>query len=332
MKQNADSQYEYFSSVERREVEWLWYPYIPYGKLTVLQGDPGEGKSTFILNIAALLTRGKSMPDGFKVPKPQRVIYQTAEDNISDTVKPRLIEAGADCDKIAYIVDEEIPLTLEDDRIEEVIEKTGARLFILDPLQGYLAQDSDMVNVGRMRSQLRRLADVASRHKCAVVIVGHMNKASGEKNLYRGLGSIDIAAIARSVLMISRDKENPSIRYMFQVKSSLAPEGDSIAFVFNEALGFCWLGKREVDKSNLAAPSNENKKKLALRIISEVLSNHPISSSSIVRKLKLMDISERTINLAKKELGIVSFRENGAWHWSFPDNNRQLKRRVTDGK
>ena len=312
MIQNDSFQYEYFSAVERQDVEWLWYPYIPYGKLTVLQGDPGEGKSTFILNVAALLTRGKSMPDGYQVPKPQRVVYQTAEDNISDTVKPRLIEAGADCEK--------------------VIEKTGARLFILDPLQGYLAQDSDMINVGRMRSQLRRLADVASKHKCAVVIVGHMNKASGEKNLYRGLGSIDIAAIARSVLMISRDKENPSIRYMFQVKSSLAPEGAAVAFVFNEALGFCWLGKREVDKTNLAAPSNENKKELALRIISEVLSNHPISSSSIVRKLKLMDISERTINLAKKELGIVSFRKNGSWHWSFPDNNGHLKRRVTDGK
>ena len=115
----------------RRQNRWLWYPYIPYGKLTILQGDPGEGKSTFILNIAALLTRGKNMPDGFRVPSPQRVVYQTAEDNIADTVKPRLIEAGADCDMIAYIVDDDIPLTLEDSRIEKVIEQTGARLFIL---------------------------------------------------------------------------------------------------------------------------------------------------------------------------------------------------------
>lgn len=333
MEQNAVFQYEYFSSVEQQNVEWLWYPYIPYGKLTVLQGDPGEGKSTFILNIAALLTRGKNMPDGFKVPKPQRVVYQTAEDNISDTVKPRLIEAEADCNMIAYIIDNETPLTLEDSRIEKVIEETGARLFILDPLQGYLAQDSDMVSAGRMRSQLRRLADVAARHRCAVVIVGHMNKASGEKNLYRGLGSIDIAAIARSVLMISRDKENPSIRYMFPVKSSLAPEGDAVAFAFNEALGFCWLGKREIDKSSYLDDSSlDNKKTLASRTISSLLEGHPVMCRGIVRKLKMMDISERTINLAKKELGIVSFRKNGAWYWSLPDSDNLHIGRLNNGE
>ena len=322
MKQNGAFQYEYFSSVTQRKVEWLWYPYIPYGKLTILQGDPGEGKSTFILNIAALLTRGKDMPDGFHVHEPQCVVYQTAEDNIADTVKPRLLSAGANCDMIAYIVDDDSPLTLEDSRIEKIIEQTGARLFILDPLQGYLVQDSDMVNAGRMRSQLKRLADIASKHKCAVVIVGHMNKASGEKNLYRGLGSIDIAAIARSVLMISRDKENPSLRYMFPVKSSLAPEGPAIAFTFNERLGFCWLGKRDVDKKALIRDSSfENKKALATRTIDDILSVQPTMCSSIIRKLKLMDISERTINTAKKELGIISFRKGRAWYWRLPDMN-----------
>lgn len=230
MERQVDFQYEYFSSVTQQKIEWLWYPYIPYGKLTILQGDPGEGKSTFILNVAALLTRGRDMPDGYKVSGPQRVVYQSAEDNIADTVKPRLVAAMADCDKVAYIVDDEYPLTLEDSRIEKIIEQTGARLFVLDPLQGYLSQDSDLTNAGRMRSQLKRLADIAAKYQCAIVIVGHMNKASGEKNLYRGLGTIDIAAIARSVLMIARDKDNPSIRYMFPVKSSLAPEGAQLLF------------------------------------------------------------------------------------------------------
>ncbi len=98
-----DFKYEYFSSVKQKKVEWLWYPYIPYGKITLLQGDPGDGKSTFILNIAALLTRGAPMPDGFQVARPQKVIYQCAEDNVSDTVKPRLIAADADCGMIAYM-------------------------------------------------------------------------------------------------------------------------------------------------------------------------------------------------------------------------------------
>ena len=90
-----DLEYEYYSSVIQRKVEWLWYPYIPYGKLTIVQGDPGEGKSTFMLNVAALLTTGRNMPDGFPVQYAENVVYQTGEDNLSDTVKPRLLLAVA---------------------------------------------------------------------------------------------------------------------------------------------------------------------------------------------------------------------------------------------
>lgn len=225
MEKQGDFQYEYFSSVTQHKVEWLWYPYIPYGKL-----------------------------------------------------------------------------------------------FILDPLQGYLSQESDMTNAGRMRSQLKRLADIASRHRCAVVIVGHMNKASGEKHLYRGLGSIDIAAIARSVLMISRDKENPTIRYMFPVKSSLAPEGAAIAFSLSGMLGFCWMGQRDIDTNKLSAYSlDDSKKTLAMRVIQDMLADHDVLSTDIVKKLKLMDVSERTMNKAKKEIGIVSYRKRGVWYWHLPE-------------
>ena len=315
-----DNQYEYYSSVKPHKVEWLWYPYIPYGKITVLQGDPGEGKSTFILNVAALLTRGGQMPDGFRIPSPQNVVYQTAEDNIADTVKPRLLEACADCSRVAYIIEDDNPLTLEDVRIEKVIKETGARLFILDPLQGYLSQDYDIGNAGRMRSQLKRLSVIASKYRCAVVIVGHMNKASGEKNLYRGLGSIDIAAIARSVLMISRDQENPAVRYMFPVKSSLAPEGEAIAFSLSR-IGFCWLGRREIDTESLKEKTTfVNKKEMAMRIISSALADRDIPGKYIISRLKLMNVSERTINTAKKELGIISYRSDNEWYWRLPDN------------
>lgn len=316
MKKDTDFQYEYFSSVVQREVEWLWYPYIPYGKLTIIQGDPGEGKSTFILNIAARLTKGKNMPDGFKVREAQRVVYQTAEDNLADTVKPRLVAAGADCEKIAYIIDEDASLTLEDNRIERVIRQTQARLFILDPLQAYLSQDSDMFSAGRMRQQLKRLADIAAKYKCAVVIIGHMNKASGEKNLYRGLGSIDIAAIARSVLMISRDKTAPSLRYMFPVKSSLAPEGKTVAFMFNEKRGIKWLGSQKVDKDLIKNTDlEEGKIQLARRIILEILEENDMPSLDILNKMKLMGISERTAQSAKKELGITSYKSGHLWYW-----------------
>lgn len=117
-------QYEYFSSVTQRKAEWLWYAYITYGKFTIIKGNLGEGKSTFMLNIAALLTRRKNMPDGYHVSEPQRAVYQTAEDNLADTVKYRLVSVGADCNKIVYIIDEENPLTLEDSRMESISERT----------------------------------------------------------------------------------------------------------------------------------------------------------------------------------------------------------------
>ena len=320
MEKNDGFQYEFFSTVTQRKVEWLWYPYIPYGKLTILQGDPGEGKSTFMLNIAALLTKGKEMPDGFRVSGPQKVVYQTAEDNLADTVKPRLVAAGADCSQIAYIVDEDIPLTLEDDRIEKVIMETEARLFILDPIQAYLAQDSDMLSAGRMRQQLRKLAYIAAKHNCAIVVIGHMNKASGEKNLYRGLGSIDIAAIARSVLMISRDKEDSSVRYMFPVKSSLAPEGAAVAFSFNKKKGLRWLGQRHVEIDQIEdCDIDGSKRALARRIVFEMLSERDAFATDVVNKLKLMGVSARTVHAAKKELGVTSYRKKGAWFWHLEE-------------
>ena len=235
--------YDYYSSVIGREIRWLWYPYIPYGKITLLQGDPGEGKSTLALNITALLTCGKRMPDGFGNDIVQSVVYQCSEDNLADTVKPRLLAAGADCGKVAYIVDEEGSLTIDDDRIEETIRKTQAGLFILDPLQSYVSQDSDMQYAGKMRALLGKLSLVAARTECAILLIGHMNKNSSGKCIYRGLGSIDIAAIARSVLMVTRNTDDPDIRYMLQIKSSLAPEGDPIGFRFDRKHGFMWLGK-----------------------------------------------------------------------------------------
>ena len=312
--------FEYFSAVQQRNVDWLWYPYIPYGKITILQGDPGEGKSTFILNVAALLTTGKKMPDGTGGYKSQTVIYQCAEDDIADTIKPRLITAGADCDKIAYIIDDNNELSFEDSRIEEILQKTGARLLIIDPIQAFLVQDTDMQSAARMRTALGKLADVAARYSCAVVLVGHLNKSYGGKNLYRGLGSIDIAAIARSVLMITRDTYNSSIRYMFPVKSSLAPEGSAIGFTFSEG-NFKWLGKCDVDINSLedSISSHQDKLKQTKAFLLRILKDGDLPSTRIYEMVEQIGIKKRTTETAKKELNIKAYKKNNTWYWRLPD-------------
>ena len=306
-----------YSNVEATSVRWLWYPYIPYGKLTLLQGDPGEGKSTFIIRVAAALTKGEALPGCGKPDAPVTVIYQCSEDGLSDTVKPRLMEAGADCSRVVYIVEEEAPLTLDDERIGEAIAQTGAKLMIIDPIQAFMGQDVDWNNAVKIRHVLKNLSHTAQKYSCAIVMIGHMNKTAGGKNLYRGLGSIDIAAIARSVLMISRDKEEPWKRYMYPVKSSLAPEGHPICFELGEANGFQWIGECDVTIDELLQQNTGSiaKKETAAEYLRTLLMSNDIQSSVIFEKLNLMGISHRTVQEAKKEMGIHSYRKGNAWYW-----------------
>ena len=132
------------SEVESQEVKWLWYPFIPYGKLTIIQGDPGDGKTTLVLNIAAKLSKGESLDRDMNVREPVNVIYQTAEDGLADTVKPRLELAGADCEKILVIDESDKSLSMADERLEEALAKTGAKVLILDPIQAYLGGGMDI--------------------------------------------------------------------------------------------------------------------------------------------------------------------------------------------
>ena len=120
--------------VEVQQIKWLWYPYIPFGKITVIQGDPGDGKTTVVLAIASAVTTGTPLPESDTVIGPVNVIFQTAEDGLGDTVKPRLLQAGADCERVLVIDESERELSLSDERIEQAITLTDAKLFILDPL------------------------------------------------------------------------------------------------------------------------------------------------------------------------------------------------------
>ena len=170
------------SEINAEEVQWLWYPYIPLGKLTIIQGDPGEGKTSFILAVIAALTRGDPLPECEQAAEPMNVIYQTAEDGLADTIKPRLESAGADCTRVLVIDESKRELTLCDARLEEAIRRTGAKLIVLDPLQAYLGSDVDMHRANEVRPVLKRLSLMAERTQCAVILIGHMNKAQGLKS------------------------------------------------------------------------------------------------------------------------------------------------------
>lgn len=229
------------SEVESQEVKWLWYPFIPYGKLTIIQGDPGDGKTTLVLNIAAKLSMGECLDSDMDVQEPVNVIYQTAEDGLADTVKPRLEIAGADCEKILVIDESDKSLSMADERLEEALAKTEAKVLILDPIQAYLGGGMDMNRANEARDMTKKLGALAEKYQCAILLIGHMNKASGNKAAYRGMGSIDFFAVARSVLLVGRIEGEPNTRAVVQIKNNLAAFGHPKAFMLSE-MGFHWLG------------------------------------------------------------------------------------------
>lgn len=311
----------YYSSIAAKKVDWLWKPYIPYGKITVVQGDPGDGKTTLVLNIAALLSQGSVMPESEVEPRREKIIYQSSEDGAEDTLKPRLVSAGADCSRIAFIDESINCLTLFSPDIEEAIRDTGARLFVLDPLQAYLGENSEMNRADGIRPAMKRLTAIAERTGCAIVIIGHMNKASGSKSIYRGLGSIDITASARSVLLVGRLKSNPAVRVMAQIKNSLSREGASIAFEINNNAAVRWIGEYDItaDELLLGETQTDDGGKLshATDILQEILRIGAVPCSEIYAHFRESGIGKRTVDSAKKKLEIKSIKQGNGWYWSL---------------
>ena len=306
------------SDIEAQAVDWLWYPYIPFGKITIIQGDPGEGKTMLALTLTALLTTGRLLPEERNMRPPMSVIYQTTEDGLADTIKPRLEKAEADCARVNVIDESESPIFFSDSRIEEAVIRTQARLLILDPLQAYLGAEVDMHRANEVRPAFRRLADMAERTGCAaVVIIGHLNKMSGVKGIYRGLGSIDIPAIARSILFVGRSKEDENVRCMAQQKNSLAPIGKTLLFEIADSLVFTGASEISADKL-MSGTGNEYKPTKAANAIEQLellLSEGAMPASEIYEYFDGLGISEKTVKNAKQELGVVSQKQGSAWVW-----------------
>ena len=258
----------HMDQVEVEEIEWLFYPFIPYGKVTIIQGDPGEGKTTVVLQIIAKLTKGEPILNEITEEetgvKPINVIYQTAEDGLGDTIKPRLLAAGADCSRVLVIDDQDQPLTMVDARLEEAIIQTKARLVVL--------------------------------------------------------GSIDFQAAARSVLIVGRVKDEPEIRVICHVKSSLAPEGDAIAFRLDKEKGFHWIGKYDISAEDLLSGDGRGQKiRSAKEFLKEILAIGSMEQAKIAEEAEERGIKKKTLWNAKKELQIDSVKIGNKWFWMLQE-------------
>ena len=311
------------AEIETEQVEWLLYPFIPYGKVTIIQGDPGEGKTTMVLQMIARLTRGEPVFPKEELENPSEgngtpitVLYQTAEDGLGDTIKPRLTAAGADCSRVIVIDDREKALTMMDERLETAIKETAARLVVLDPIQGYLGADVDMNRANEIRPVMKRIGTLAEKYHCAIILIGHMNKCSGGKSSYRGLGSIDFQAAARSVLVVGRVKDDEQVRVACHIKTSLPPEGTPIAFRLDKENGFEWIGEYEISADELLSGERRGQKtRTAKEFLREILADGQKTYAEVDAAAQEKGIKKKTLWNAKKELNIDSIKIGSQWYW-----------------
>lgn len=311
-----DFDLKYYKDVESKKIEWLWYPYIPYGKITIIQGDPGEGKTTVVLSIISALSKGEPLPftdKGFKAVS----IYQNAEDDNSDTIKPRLEVHKANCENVCFIEKEDGLLFMDDDSIEQAIRKSNAKLLVLDPIQAYIGDNVDMNRANVIRPRMTKLKETAEKTGCAIVLIGHMNKNSGGKANYRNLGSIDISAAARSVLLVAKQNKSSDIKVLAQLKNNLAPLGTSLSFRFKDGK-VEWLSECELTVDELLSGAGiANKLSIAEDFLSAKLEDGMLLAKEIFDEASELGIGDRTLRKAKANLDVQSIKKDGLWYWKL---------------
>ena len=328
------------ADVESETVEWLWEGRIARGKLTVLDGDPGLGKSMLTLDLAARVTTGRPMPDGTPGPR-GRVIMLSAEDGPADTIRPRLLAAEGDCDGVALLsgclVDEdERPLAFPEgaEVLRECVLDSEAALVIIDPLMAYMGQGVDAHKDQDVRRALTSLARLAAETHAAIIVVRHLNKGSNGSALYRGAGSIGIAGAARSVLLVGENPNEPEHRVLAQIKNNLGSKAPSLGFCIeaHDAVGrIRWLERSPFTADELLASrghrSGPTKTDDAATALEEWLSAGPRRKQELEELVERNGISLRTLERAKNQLGVRShkkgFGKASCMLWSLPAHTRQ---------
>jgi archaellum biogenesis ATPase FlaH len=321
------------------ETDWFWEGYIARGCLTLFDGDPGEGKSTLTIDLAAHVSRGRDFPDAS--PCPQGIaIIASAEDSPSATIIPRLIAARADLANVHIVpiardtADGPQLLTLPEDLeiLENTVVRTRAILVIIDPLSAFTSNKINSRIDTDVRRLLAGLTGVAERTGAVVVVVRHLNKTAGTNAIYRGGGSIGIIAAARAAFLIGADPDDEAKKIFAPVKMNLAPKPPALAFRLVQTEGDSvahveWIaGETPLSASDLLrAPLEEpgtNKFQMAVEVLMEQLGAGPAPVRGVETAAKVRGVSERTLNAARKVLKIEAFKDGlGPWLLKLPNSD-----------
>ncbi|MCM2291430.1 AAA family ATPase [Allorhizobium sp. BGMRC 0089] len=314
------------SSVEAREVSWLMPPIIPYGMITVMEGDPGIGKSFLAMHIAAQISIGGSLPGVPKVKK-GRVLYISAEDDPAYTIRPRIDAMGGDPRRIRiqgdYTALDEAGLTA---LFAEVRRKPPA-LIIIDPLFAYVGSDKDMYRPNVIRALLSELKEIAEESGTAILLVRHLTKTKRDKAIYQGMGSMDVIGAARSAFLVTVHPDYPDQRLMLHVKHNIAERGQSWAYELKkeneDAMPVLnWIGPSHITVDDLMVGEEGGRKSAmdeAKDFLKAELKDRSQSATELLKKAEGRQISKRTLDRAREEIGVIARKRGKEWVWSLPD-------------
>jgi len=332
------------------DISWLWPDRIALGKLTLIAGDPGLGKSMLTCALAAHVTMAESWPVDRSPCPLGAVIMASAEDDMSDTIRPRLDAAGADPNKVfilniineldvdtgetfkrAFSIERDIHLP------EQLVEKhPDCKLITIDPISAYLGK-VDSHNNAEIRAVLAPLADLAQKYRVAVLGITHFNK-SGSSAMYRAMGSLAFVAAARAAYAVTKDQDNPERRLFLPLKNNLGDDTTGFSYTIlttgNGTPYVAWDTEQiTVSADEALAPGNDEDAP-ALRDaeewLLEELSHGPVKTKDLQKLARDSGISWRTIRRAKDEIGaeVKKRRFDGFWEWSLPFNPEILSAKV----
>lgn len=325
---------------EALAVEWFWKDRIPLGALSMLQGDPGLGKSFITAAVAATATIGGAFPCGQRCEK-SHVVFVSTEDDPRKVLRPRFEMMGADLRQLSILATDkkredgtpilgELPITI--DMIFRRVEKIGAKLLVLDPLiETMAALGIDVNKSNEVRPVLAKMRDMAARLNCAVLIVHHQNKMSGAKSLYRSVGSIDIPAAMRSVFAVGVDPDDPERKALAHVKANWSALQPTLGYKidFGE---FGWTGESEMTADDMSQPmkSREDRQKSARakEFLQDILRDGAVNAAIIQSKASDAGFGRRVMDAAKDAIGVYSWKVGGRnqeayWLWSLKPKEEQ---------
>ena len=327
---------ERLSAIEPSNISWLWEPYLARGKLSLLDGDPGAGKSLFTADLAARLSRGGRLPDGSWRRRKSAVLFLNAEDGLEDTLQPRLEAAGADLTRVYSLGGlrrEEsaggmLSFPQHLDCLRRALSAHWPDLVVIDPMMAFFPPEVSTNNDQTIRLALAPLAALAAQTAAAVLLVRQLTKRGGRKALYRGSGSISIIGSIRTALFLARHPREPERRILAMTKSNIGPPAPALACRLAEEGGRArldWLGECDATADELCLPAAREGAPALLAAdewLKAALAKGPRAAKELREEAEAAGFCGRTLERAKKRLGVIAEQvrcgEHNAWYWADP--------------